>query len=91
MIISVYQDTLGTNIQGKQHSKSRLLPFCCAVAELGVDSSPGFDLLYFDMKERAEKPYAADVRGYELRSMLVCLTCQIQTGWAPHSERSLKR
>jgi hypothetical protein len=80
MIISVYQDTLGTNIQGKQHSKSRLLPFCCAVAELGVDSSPGFDLLYFDMKERAEKPYAADVRGYELRSMLVCLSVRFKLG-----------
>ena len=36
------------------------------VAELGLDSTQGFDLHYFDLKEREEKVYIADVRQYEL-------------------------
>lgn len=36
------------------------------VAELGLDSNHGFDLHFFDLMERKEKPYAARVQQYEL-------------------------
>lgn len=36
------------------------------VAELGLHSSQGFDLHYFDLKEREENTYATNVQQYEL-------------------------